>query len=162
MIDIPLIALTRPPWKPAEGDTWARAANIDAAITGLDTDPLRIFLAIGRQDIARFATRPDHFYLLRLVDPPSAPPPLPNHKIVVARGPFDVDADIALLEKHRIELVVSKNSGGTGARAKIDAARTLGLPVLMIDRPQIEGRDEVESVEEVLRWLAHDGTQRGV
>jgi precorrin-6A/cobalt-precorrin-6A reductase len=162
IIGIPLIALTRPPWRAQEGDVWVNVPDIEHAIAGLKTDPLRIFLAIGRQEVARFTERPEHFYLLRLVDPPSTPPPLPDHHIVVARGPFDTDTDIALLEKHRIGLVVSKNSGGSGARAKIDAARALKLPVLMIDRPTVKGRDEVESVDEILDWLAQDGTPLGV
>lgn len=160
---LPLVVLVRPPWKPGEADLWTRVPDIEAAVARLPEDPLRVFLAIGRTEIARFAARPEHHYLLRLVDQPDMPPPLPYHDIVLARGPFDVAGDTALLETHRIDVVVSKNSGGDGARAKLDAARELGLPVLMIDRPKVPARTEVRSVEAVMEWLAdHSGTERGV
>jgi precorrin-6A/cobalt-precorrin-6A reductase len=119
-------------------------------------------LAIGRMHLAQFSPCPQHQYLLRLVDAPDVPPPLPHHRIIISRGPFTVAGDAALLQDHDIELVVAKNSGGSGAQAKILAARQLGLPVLMIDRPVLSPRDEVGSVDAVLDWLAHDGTERGV
>lgn len=159
---LPLIALTRPAWVPQDGDDWTHAPDMDTAIQGLNIDAKRIFLAIGRTEIARFSVLPQHHYVLRFVDAPRAAPPLPNHDIVVDRGPFDVASDRALLEDHRIELIVSKNSGGEGARAKLDAARALDLPVLMIDRPELPPRLEVGSVEEVMDWIAHSATERGV
>ena len=159
---LPLVALTRPAWAPLDSDIWVRAPDMERAVAALDTEPQRIFLAIGRKEVGRFAARPQHHYLLRLVDPPRTPPPLPNHDIVIAKGPFSVEGDLELLRAHKIGLVVSKNSGGSGARAKIDAARMLGLPVLMIDRPEIPERHEVHSVAEVLDWIAHSGTDRGV
>ncbi len=159
---VPLIALVRAPWEPVDGDLWISAPNIGSAVAALATEPQRIFLAIGKMEVARFAAQPQHYYLLRLVDAPKSPPPLPNHDIVVARGPFNKANDRALLKEHRIDLVVSKNAGGTGARAKIDAARALGLPVLMIDRPRVPKCDEVGSIDEVMDWVTHTGTDRGV
>ena len=159
---LPLIALTRPEWRPGEGDEWLNVPDLDTAVAALPPDPKRIFLAIGRTEIGRFAARPEHHYLLRLVDRPDTAPPLPHHDIVVARGPFDIEGDRALLESHRIDIVVSKNSGGSGARAKLDAARELGLPVLMIDRPSLPERHEVDTIEAVMDWLDHAGTDRGV
>ena len=91
-------------------------------------------LAIGRMHLAQFSRSPHHRYLLRLVDPPDVPPPLPHHHIIISRGPFTVAADAALLQDHDIDLVVAKNAGGSGAQAKILAARQLGLPVFD-DRP---------------------------
>ncbi len=158
----PLLALTRPAWEPTETDIWVRAPDMERAVAALDTEPQRIFLAIGRKEVGLFAARPQHHYLLRLVDAPRTPPPLPDHEIVLAKGPFDLDGDLALLRDHRIGLVVSKNSGGSGAEAKIAAARTLGLPVLMVDRPKMPERAEVHSVAEVMNWIAHSGTERGV
>ncbi|MEL6889457.1 MAG: precorrin-6A/cobalt-precorrin-6A reductase, partial [Pseudomonadota bacterium] len=108
--------------------------------------------------LAEFAPNPQHFYLLRLVDPPSAPPPFPDHHVLVSRGPFTQANDRALMEQHQIDLVVSKNAGGTGAYAKIAAARALGLPVIMIDRPDLPARQEAHSVQEALDWIAHAGT----
>ena len=160
--DVPLIALTRPPWRPEAGDNWRHVIDIRNAVEAIGSEPLRVFLAIGRMEVARFADAPQHFYLLRFVDAPEAPPPLPQHQVVVARGPFDAASDRALLEAHSIDLVVSKNSGGLGARAKLQAARDLGLPVLMIDRPALPERVVVSTVEEVIAWLSHPGTERGV
>lgn len=160
--DVPLIALTRPAWDAGAGDDWTHVADIDGAVAALDRPALRVMLAVGRMHLAEFAPNPQHFYLLRLIDRPDAPPPFADCEIVEDRGPFSISGDLALMRAHRIELVVSKNSGGTGAYAKIAAARQLGLPVVMIDRPALPARREACSVDEVLAWLAHTSTDRGV
>lgn len=159
---VPLMALTRPAWKPGPSDRWTRVPNIPAAVAALDRPATRILLAVGRMHLEDFASNPQHFYLLRLVDPPAQPLPFRDCHVVVDRGPFDVPGDIALMQTHGIELVVSKNAGGTGAASKIIAARTLGLPVIIIDRPAIPARTEVHAVDEVLAWLGHAGTDLGV
>ena len=159
---VPLAALTRAPWAPEAGDNWTFVPDIPAAVVALDRPRMRVMLAVGRMHLAEFAPNPQHVYLLRLVDPPKGPLPLPETEIIVDRGPFDAAADQALMEAHGIELVVSKNSGGTGAYAKIVAARALGLPVLMIDRPPQPERLELHSPMEVLEWIAHGATERGV
>lgn len=151
---VPLVALVRPPWEPGPGDDWTIVPDVPAAVAALTGPPRRVMLAIGRQSLAAFSGQPQHFYLLRLVDPPEAPPPLPRPEVVVSRGPFTVDGDTALMRRHRIGLVVSKNSGGSGARAKLDAARSLGVPVLMIARPEMPERSEVTSPEAAVAWLA--------
>ena len=157
-----LLGLTRPAWSADSGDRWHHVANIPAAVTALAGPPKRVMLAIGRMHLAAFIPCPQHRYLLRLVDAPDVPPPFPDHHLVVSRGPFTVNADMALMQTHRVELIVAKNSGGSGAQAKILAARQLGLPVLMIDRPVLPQRDEVGSVAAVFDWLAHSETDRGV
>jgi precorrin-6A/cobalt-precorrin-6A reductase len=116
--------------------------------------PRRVFLAIGRQHLEPFAAQPQHHYLLRLVDPP-AMPPLPHCTVIIARGPFDSAGDTALLRDHGIDTVIAKNAGGSGAVAKILAARALGLPVMMIDRPAIPQRAVVDAVEKAMDWLHH-------
>lgn len=150
---VPLIALERAPWTPSEGDLWTTVADIPTAIEALGGPRKRVFLAIGRQHIDGFAAQPQHNYLLRLVDPPVGPLPLPQAEVVVARGPFDVAGDTALMQEHGTEVVVAKNAGGKGAVAKIAAARELGLPVVMIDRPAIPARPVVHSVAGVMAWL---------
>ena len=152
--DVPLAALTRSAWSPQEGDRWQRVPDIPAAVAALDGPARRVFLAVGRMHLQDFAARPQHHYLLRLVDEPETVL-LPNAGIVVSRGPFTVEDDVALMRNHGTELVVSKNAGGTGARAKLDAARRLGVPVLMIDRPSLPSRHELSSVDQVLDWLTH-------
>ena len=149
---LPLIALERAPWMAGEGDLWTHVPDIDAAVTALDGPPRRVFLAIGRQHLEPFAAQPQHRYLLRLVDQPTGPLPFPAD-IVVARGPFDVEGDTALLQAHGTEIVVAKNAGGKGAVAKIAAARALGLPVMMIDRPVLPPRRVAHGVAAVLSWL---------
>ncbi len=157
---VPLLALTRPEWVEGPGDRWTRVGDTGEAVTALGTEPTRVFLALGRQTIGDFMHAAQHFYLLRFVDA-AAPPPLPHHHLVVDRGPFTCEGELALLREHRIAVVVAKNAGGSGARAKLDAAREIGLPVVMIDRPFIPPRPQVGSVAAVLDWLDH-GVVRGV
>jgi len=159
MEGVPILALTRPEWVDGPGDRWIRVTDTEQAVAALGADPARIFLALGRQTIGDFASASQHFYLLRFVD--AAEPTLPHHHLVVDRGPFTLAGELALLREHRIQMLVAKNAGGSGARAKLDAARELGLPVVMIDRPFIPPRPQVGSVAAVLDWLDH-GVVRGV
>lgn len=149
---VPLIALERAPWVAGEGDRWTYVPDLPAAVAALAGPPQRVFLAIGRQHIDAFAAQPQHRYLLRLVDAPTGPLPFPAD-VIVARGPFDVAGDTALMQEHGTEVVVAKNAGGKGAVAKIAAARELGLPVVMIDRPAIPPRAVVHSVAGIMAWL---------
>ena len=160
--DISLVALTREAWVAQSGDRWTNVPSIDAAAAMLDQYSRRILLAIGRMHLDSFSGNPQHFYMLRLVDQPAVQLPFPSYDIIVARGPFSYVDDLALLRENQIDLVVSKNSGGTGARAKIDAARTLGIEVLMIDRPNLPARTEVHSVDEVMDWITSHDADRGV
>ena len=151
----PLIALQRPPWFQGPGDRWTDVPDIAAAVEALAGPRKRVFLAIGRQHLASFAAQPQHDYLLRLVDPPEGPLPLPDTTIVVGRGPFTKSGDIALLQTHEIETIVAKNAGGAGADAKLSAARMLNLPVIMIARPALPERPVAETIDEVMHWLHH-------
>jgi precorrin-6A/cobalt-precorrin-6A reductase len=150
----PLIALERAPWTKAPGDDWFEVVDVNAAVTALPETPANIFLAIGRQHIAPFATKPQHTYTLRFVDPPEAPLPLAAD-VIVSRGPFTLDGELEMLCTRGIAWIVARNSGGDGARAKIDAARMLGLPVIMISRPCLPERLRVESVAGIMQWLGH-------
>lgn len=152
---IPLVALERAPWVAGDGDRWTHVADIPAAVAALAGPAKRVFLAIGRQHVDAFVAQPQHHYLLRLVDAPSGALPLPSAEVVIARGPFDVAGDTALMRAHGTEVIVAKNAGGKGAVAKIAAARNLGLPVVMIDRPVIPPRPVARSVAAVMDWLDH-------
>jgi precorrin-6A/cobalt-precorrin-6A reductase len=159
-----LLALTRAPWRAEHGDRWTVVPDMQGAVAALAGPARRVMLAVGRMHLAEFAAEPQHHYLLRLVDAPPAPP-LPDCRVIVARGPFREADDRALMLQERIDLVVSKNSGGTGAVAKITAARALGLPVIMIARPAIPARAQVHSLEGAMDWLGHasgPGVERGV
>lgn len=150
----PLIALERAPWARTAGDHWIEVDDVSAAATALPEAPARVFLAIGRQHIAPFATKPQHAYTLRFVDPPEAPMPFAAD-VIVSRGPFTLDSELEMLRTRGIAWIVARNSGGDGARAKIDAARMLELPVIMISRPRLPERLRVESITEVMQWLGH-------
>ncbi|MDH2401087.1 cobalt-precorrin-6A reductase [Bradyrhizobium sp. SSUT18] len=150
----PLIALERAPWTKAPGDNWIEIADVNAAVAALPEAAANVFLAIGRQHIAPFAAKPQHAYTLRFVDPPEAPLPSAAD-VIVSRGPFTLEGELAMLRARAITWIIARNSGGDGARAKIDAARRLGLPVIMISRPQLPERLRVESVAEIMQWLGH-------
>ncbi|WP_342658160.1 cobalt-precorrin-6A reductase [Sphingomonas sp. NY01] len=158
---VPLVALTRPGWRAKAGDRWQRVPDIAAAVAALAGPPRRIMLALGRIHVGAFAVRPQHFYLLRFVEAGGEAPPLPHHHLVIDRGPFDAEGDRQLMAAHGIDLVLAKDAGGTGASAKLDAARALALPVMLIDRPAVPARREMHDVAAVLRWIDHDA-DRGV
>lgn len=150
----PLIALERSPWTKAPGDNWIEVPDVNTAVAALPEPPAKVFLAIGRQHIAPFAARPQHAYTLRFVDPPEAPLPF-TADVIVSRGPFTLEGELEMMRTRGIAWIVARNSGGNGARAKVDAARMLGLPVIMISRPQLPERLRVESMAEIMQWLGH-------
>lgn len=159
---VPLVALTRPPWDRGPDDEWIDVADMAGAVAALNRPAARVMLAVGRMHLDEFAPNPQHLYLLRLVDPPKGPLPFPRAEVIVDRGPFDTEADMALMKEFGVEIVVSKNAGGSGAYAKIAAARALGLPVIMIDRPTPPRRRNLHDPLAVFDWLAHSGTDLGV
>ncbi len=152
-----LIALERPPWVAAPGDRWVHVADYEAAARALPGDGSAAFLAIGRQNLQPFVGL-NHIWMLRFAE--VAAHPLRDATLIVSRGPFTVAGDIALMRRHDIAHVVAKNAGGHAAQAKIVAARELGLPVVMIDRPVLPLRRVVAAPAEVMAWL--HGTDRGV
>ena len=150
---IPLLVLTRKPWVPGEGDRWIGVPDMEAAAEALRTLGQNVFLTIGRQEVAVFEATPDKTYLIRAVDPPEPMPNLPRHTLILDRGPFTLDGEIALLAEHRIDVIVSKNSGGGATEAKLEAARRRGIPVVMVERPPGNGVAEVHGADAALRWL---------
>ncbi len=158
----PLLAFERAPWTATPADRWTRVPTTQAAADALPDEPARVFLAIGKQTLDTFAVKPQHHYLLRLVDKPEAPLPLPDTTVILAKGPFDEAADTALLRDHRITHIVAKNAGGTGADAKLKAARSLQIPVILIDRPAIPPRPVAGTVAQVMAWLAAHPARLGV
>ncbi len=150
---VPRLLLARPPWTARAGDNWIPAANTEAAAAALPGLGRRAFLAIGRQELAAFAGPTQPWFLVRLVEEPEAPPPLAAYHLLLGRGPFAEPQERELLRAHRIEVVVSKNSGGAGAAAKIAAARALGLPVVMIERPPVPASETAENVEAARAWI---------
>jgi len=149
------VALRRPPWVAVAGDCWIEANNVRDAVRALGDAPRRVFVTLGRNEIAPFADVPQHFYLIRSVDPINPPLPLPHVAYVTGRGPFGEAAEHALLTAQRVDIVVAKNSGGTATYGKIAAARSLGIPVIMLRRPPLPEAPAVETVDQALAWLDH-------
>jgi precorrin-6A/cobalt-precorrin-6A reductase len=160
-LGLPLLRVERAPWAAAQGDNWQNVADIAGAVAALPSQPARVFLAIGKQNLQAFAGQTQHHFLLRLVDRPVAPP-LPNCTVVIAKGPFDVAGDSALMAQQRITHIICKNAGGKGASAKLAAARALGLPVIMIARPNLPACKTVANIPAMMAWLDHQIALRGV
>jgi precorrin-6A/cobalt-precorrin-6A reductase len=153
--NIPLLALRRPAWTAMRGDNWVEVEDVAGAVQGLGDARRRVFVALGRKELAPFQAAPEHYYLIRSVDPPEAPLVLPHAVYIAQRGPFVESEERALLVRHAIEIIVARNSGGEAAYGKIAAARALSLPVIMLRRPALPTVPAVATVQEALTWLDH-------
>jgi precorrin-6A/cobalt-precorrin-6A reductase len=151
LANIPAIALRRPAWGHQPGDRWTAVEDAAEAAALLGERPRKIFLALGRQELAPFEAAPQHAYLVRSVDPVEPPLTVPQATYILARGPFSEADDHALLEGHGIDAIVSKNSGGQATYGKVAAARALGIEVFLIRRPPLPDMPSGPTVEEVLR-----------
>ncbi len=158
---VPLASLLRPEWMHETGDRWQVVADTEAAAHALREEPRRVFLSLGRQDLHVFAQAPQHHYLARLIERPDQATLPPHLRLLQARGPFDRADEERLLRGERIDVMVSKNAGGAATYAKIEAARALGLPVVMIARPHKPAGIVVPDVEACVAWL-HGLAPRGV
>jgi precorrin-6A/cobalt-precorrin-6A reductase len=150
---LPLLIFTRPPWRKQSGDRWIEVATIEDAAQALGAVPRHVFLTQGRSQLAAFAGAPQHRYLVRAIDPPSDIASLPDHRLILARGPFALPDEEALMREEGIDIVVSKNSGGAATYSKIEAARRLRLPVVMLRRPDAPNVRKTSSLGDVLAWI---------
>jgi precorrin-6A/cobalt-precorrin-6A reductase len=161
---VPLLVLRRPGWTEGPGDSWHRVASLDAAAGLLPSLGRRVFLTTGRRSLPVFTAIDGLWFLARSVDPPDPPIP-PNVRILLARGPYTVEGERELIGEHRLDVLVTKDSGGAMTTAKLVAARELGLPVVMVDRPPLpDGVRLVTTVDAAVKWLGglaadrrHDG-----
>ncbi len=150
-LEIPHLVLARPAWEP--GDAIVVESDTTAAETVAKERFSRVFLTTGRSGTRVFADS-NAWFLIRAVTEPD-PASLPRrHQLVLSRGPYDYDGEVALLREHRIDALVTKNSGGNLTRAKLNAAAALGIPVVMVARPPLPaGVNVVGSVEQAAEWL---------
>jgi len=149
---MPHLVLARPPWDP--GDAIVVASDTHAAATVAEQRFSRVFLTTGRSGVKAFAAG-DAWFLIRAVTEPDGALLPRHHQLVLSRGPYRYDDELRLLTQHRIEALVTKNSGGDMTRAKLDAAAALAIPVVMVARPPLpHGVTAVGTVEEAADWVA--------
>lgn len=160
----PFVRVECPAWQREPGDDWTHVARMSDAAEALGRVPRRVFLSVGRLEVGAFRAAPWHSYLIRAVD--DFLPDLLQARVLAQRGPFDVEAELDLLARERIEVLVSKNAGTVATAAKLIAARRMRLPVIMVARPVLPPAPTVTSFEAALAWLTllHTGSPalRGV
>lgn len=150
---IPLIALHRPAWTPVARDRWLPVHSMQEAAELVARDFHHIFLTIGRQQLEPFSHDPHNLYVIRTVEPPQVPLPA-RHLLIQSRGPFTVEDEKKLMRDNQIDCVVTKNSGGQMTQAKLDAARELGIPVVMVERPKLPAvSHEAHTAAEVMEII---------
>ena len=152
-LGLPLAALTRPVWHKQEGDRWTGVNDMVAAVRALGERPRTVFLTVGGLQLAAFACAPQHRYIVRTIDPPDAINGLPAHRLILARGPFSLEQEIALMRDENVDVLVTKNSGGAATGAKIAAARALGIEVIIVERPAPEAVPTFDTIDGILAWI---------
>ncbi|NDJ23766.1 cobalt-precorrin-6A reductase [Nostoc sp. B(2019)] len=152
-VGVPRLMLIRPPWKKVSGDRWIEVDTIEAAATALQDQSQRVFLTVGRQELAVFAHLKAIWFLMRMIEPPTPDALIPPGVVLCDRGPFAVNKEKEILIHNNIDTIVSKNSGGNATYAKITAARELELQVIMVNRPAIPPGEQVKNIDDVLAWL---------
>jgi precorrin-6A/cobalt-precorrin-6A reductase len=150
----PLVVFSRPPWTREPGDRWIEVAAMDDAVPALGTQRKTVFLTQGRLQLAAFARAPQHRYIVRAIDRPADIDALPDHKLILARGPFTIRDELELMKHEGIEMLVTKNSGGRATYAKIEAARALEIEVVIVRRPPAPEAELLHDLDAVLAWLA--------
>lgn len=139
----PLLQVVRPPW--AIDASWQSASDLDAA-AGMLPPGAHVFLATGRMSLSAFAARSDVSFTVRVIDKKPDPFPLAQGRFLVSHPPFTVPQEIATLGNMKVDVLVSRNSGGTGGAEKLEAAKQLGIPVIMVERPDLPRAPRVETV----------------
>ncbi len=153
LASVPRVAVWRPAWTPSPGDRWTEVPTMEDAVAALGPAPRRVFLTVGQQELAPFRAAPWHRYLIRSVEAPAPETLPPGVRCIAARGPFRLSDELGLLRDEQIEVVVTKNSGGDATAAKLDAARALCLPVLLVARPPAPEPPVVPNAAAALAWL---------
>lgn len=151
--DTPRLMLVRPAWTLSADARVVRAATLTDAAAALPGLARRAFLTVGRDSLDAFAGVEGVWFLVRMLDAPSAPLALADYAVVTGRPPFPEEAERALMREHAVDTLVAKNAGGAATEGKILAAAHLGLSILLIDRPPREPGDIVETVGQAEDWI---------
>lgn len=150
-LQLPHLVLARPAWTP--GTAIVVGSDREAAETVAVKGYSRVFLTTGRSGTAAFK-EVDAWFLIRAVTTPDADALPADHELLLSRGPYDYDGELALLREHRIDALVTKNSGGAMTEPKLRAAEAADVPVVMVDRPPLPpGVHSVATVEEAATWV---------
>lgn len=149
----PLLSLVREPWMAGPGDQWHEVSSLPEAASLLAVLGTRVFLTTGRQGLAAFAGLDELWFLIRCVDPPGSPLPA-RHQVILARGPFDAAAEQDLMREHRIDVLVTKNSGGPLTAGKLAAAGELGITVVVVSRPPLAEVPRCPTAAAAASWVA--------
>lgn len=150
---VPLLALRRPGWVAGAGDDWRDVASLAEAAEAVRGGGRRVFLTTGRMGLAAFAAVDDAFFLVRSVDPPEPPLP-PRTEVLLDRGPFTLEGEREIIARHRVDVLVTKDSGGAATAPKLTAAREAGLPVVVVRRPPAPaGVPVAATVEAAAAWV---------
>jgi precorrin-6A/cobalt-precorrin-6A reductase len=154
---VPLVRLERPPWPRQPGDRWALVDSVVEAARVVADYGRRCFLTVGAKELQAFAGQERMWFLVRVVDQPTEPLPLLHYQVVAGRGPFTAEDERKLLQQHRVDMIVAKNSGGDATYGKIAAARALGLPVILVRRPippfDLPASAVFATAEDAVAWL---------
>jgi precorrin-6A/cobalt-precorrin-6A reductase len=152
LAQVPHIRLLRPPWTPLPGARWHEVDDLEQAAIQLRESGLRrALLSIGSNQTGAFAYINNLELVVRSIEPLASTPK--NATVILARGPFTVDAELGLLQEHRIDVLVTRNSGGQATQAKLEAARRLGIPMIIIRRPEQPTGAQVATVGQALHWV---------
>ncbi len=152
-VGVPRLMLIRPPWEKGSSDRWIEVESVKAAATTLQNQAQRVFLTVGRQELAVFAHLEEIWFLMRMIDPPTDDALMPPGMLLCDRGPFTLNNEREILIHYNIDTIVSKNSGGDATKPKIIAAQELGVKVVMVNRPAIPPGEQVTNVDGALAWL---------
>lgn len=148
---VPYVRIERPAWRPGPGDQWSEVADIPAATAALPAGATAL-VTIGRNELKAFAGRRDVRVVARMIEPPDFEPP-GHWRIVLARPPFSADDEMALIRAEGVSILVTKNAGGKATEAKLAAARALGIPVIMIRRPEKPPAETAATVEDMVELI---------
>jgi precorrin-6A/cobalt-precorrin-6A reductase len=152
----PLLRLERPGWTQQPDDRWHWVDDLPKAAAAIAALGRRVLLTTGRKDLSAFASIASAWFLVRCIEAPDQPLP-PHHRLLLDRGPYTVEGELALIDEHRLDLVVTKDSGGDHTAAKLEAARRRSLPVLIVRRPPRPVATTVFTVDEAVAWARESG-----
>ena len=151
-LDLPYAQVVRPEWIPKEGDNWISLSSPCDAEKHIPNGST-VFIATGRQTLAKYANLTGRRLLVRMIDPPNAPLPFEGGRFIIGRPPFTLASELMLFRSLGVTHLISKNAGGHGGRAKLDAASELGLQVMLLDRPKTADGQQLQTVQEAILWV---------